>query len=482
MNSRRLSIALFLLLLTGLVAGSTSLEATCGGGGGGGTGGLNSGGMDSEPRVYQVPWFVLRDGQTAPAESRLVLYWFPVSAEEARGSGLQNSRSLTLASARCVGMAIVPNDHAALRQKYAPDANTAVVVLADLAGNELGRRMGKEITTGAVEKLVSGALKERDRAADGALDQATASEKAGDKEAATASYRELYADRCVSPGTGKKAAKALKRLGEEVSDLLEFPLPIDDLETGNAVLTALLAGLEKENAGEFLAARAEYRRAHEIDPGDPVPLRYLGEVERHHTGDWQAASAWFATILARPVDPQTRAVALHGLGKMTIHADRFAEGLAMIERSTEIYPLPLAYRNLAVYWNSEGQMEKARGYAEEAMRLAPEDSYNTIFLAVFLAEDGRREEALRIARQHENLLEASYNLAVIHVLAGDKATGLALLKRHFHEYERFDAVRAKEMKEAREDIGFLDLRTDQAFLELTRLADDPALGWKGAAR
>ena len=59
---------------------------------------------------------------------------------------------------------------------------------------------------------------------------------------------------------------------------------------------------------------------------------------------------------------------------------------------------------------------------------------------------------------------------------------MALLKRHFHEYERFDAVRAKEMKEAREDIGFLDLRTDQAFLDLTRLADDPALGWKGAAR
>ena len=158
-----------------------------------------------------------------------------------------------------------------------------------------------------------------------------------------------------------------------MSDLLDFPLPIDDLETETKVLTALLAGLEKENAGEFLAAREDYRRAHEIDPGDPVPLRYLGEVERHHTGDWQAASVWFGTILARPVDPQTRAVALHGLGKMTIHADRFAEGLAMIERSTEVYPLPLAYRNLAVYWNSEGQMEKARGYAEEAMRLAPED-------------------------------------------------------------------------------------------------------------
>jgi tetratricopeptide (TPR) repeat protein len=487
MHQGRRSWRSFCLAVGLMAALAGPSKATCGGGGGGGTGGLNSGGGTAEPRIYQVPWLVLRGAQMAPAESQLVLYWFPTSPEEARASGLQNSRSLTLASARCVGMALVPNDHKPLYEKYGAQGASGVlgstkgvqlVVLAQADGAELARLAGASITLGAVEKMVQAELRRRDDLADQRLDAATSQEKSGQAEAAIGAYESLYASRCLSPGPGKKAAKALKRLGREVSEF-SAPTAIDEPGVAERVLRALLDGLAAENAGDYLAARGGYAAAHAADPGDPVPLRFLGEVERHHTGDWAAASRWFAEILARPVDPMTRAVAEHGLGKMTIHADRFAEGLALIERSTKTYPLPLAYRNLAVYWNSEGQMEKARGYAEQAMALAPEDPYNTVFLAVFLAEDGRREEALRIARQHEDLLEASYNLAVIHVLAGDAATGLALLKRHFFEYERYDAVRAKEMKEAREDIGFLDLRQDASFVELTRLATDPKLGWKG---
>jgi tetratricopeptide (TPR) repeat protein len=474
----------FRALLSALIASTLALaaHATCGGGGGGGTGGLTPPGGSDEPRVYQVPWLVLRGGQMAPAESQLLLYWFPNTPEEARGSGLQNSRSLTLASARCVGMALVPNDHKPLYDKYGVAGHTPLLVLAGTDGVEVARVEGKAVTSAAVEKMVQAELRKRDDHADEQLDAAIAQEKGGQAEAAIASYEALYGGRCLSPGAGKKAAKALKRLGREVSQF-DDPVAIDDEATGRAVLAALLDGLALENRGEYLAARTRYEAARAADPGDPVPLRFLGELERHQTGDWAAAARWFRVIEARAahsgIDRMTLAVAQHGLGKMTIHADRFAEGLALIEKSTRTYPLALAYRNLAVYWNSEGQMEKAKGFAEQAMALQPEDPYNTIFLAVFLAEDGRREEALRIARQHEDLLEASYNLAVIHVLAGDQATGLALLKRHFYEYERFDAVRAKEMKEAREDIGFLDLRKNAAFVELTRLADEAKLGWKG---
>ena len=48
-----------------------------------------------------------------------------------------------------------------------------------------------------------------------------------------------------------------------------------------------------------------------------------------------------------PADPLSRAVALHGLGKMTIHDGEFKAGLALMERSMEAYPLALTYRNLA---------------------------------------------------------------------------------------------------------------------------------------
>jgi hypothetical protein len=51
------------------------------------------------------------------------------------------------------------------------------------------------------------------------------------------------------------------------------------------------------------------------------------------------------------------------------------------------------------------------------------------------------------------------------------------LKRHFFEYERYDAVRSKEMMEARVDAVFLSLRNDPTFVALTSGADgklDPA--------
>jgi hypothetical protein len=41
----------------------------------------------------------------------------------------------------------------------------------------------------------------------------------------------------------------------------------------------------------------------------------------------------------------------------------------------------------------------------------------------------------------------------------------------FYQYERFHAVREKEMMEARVDAVFNSLRDDQAFLDLTKYAD-----------
>ena len=48
---------------------------------------------------------------------------------------------------------------------------------------------------------------------------------------------------------------------------------------------------------------------------------------------------------------------------------------------------------------------------------------------------------------------------------------LALLRRHFFQYERYDAVRSKEMMEARVDAVFDSLRQDSEFLALTSGAD-----------
>jgi tetratricopeptide (TPR) repeat protein len=170
-------------------------------------------------------------------------------------------------------------------------------------------------------------------------------------------------------------------------------------------------------------------------------------------------------------DPVARAVALHGLGKMTIHDGEFKKGLALMEQSVHAFPLALGYRNLAVYWNSEGDLEKGNDYTRKALDLDPKDPYNLVFAAVFMAASGRGEDALKIARENRSLLPASYNLAAIYAQTGHKREALALLHRHFFRYERYQAVRAKEMMEARVDAVFDSLRQDSEFLALTRAAD-----------
>jgi len=208
-----------------------------------------------------------------------------------------------------------------------------------------------------------------------------------------------------------------------------------------------------------------------MDPADPAPLRYLGELYRHHLGDWDRARTTFDAILAMPADPLSRAVALHGLGKMTIHDGDFQKGLHLMEASVKEYPLALAYRNLAVYWNSEGNRAKADEYTREAMKLDPDDPYNMIFAAAFLAGNSHGEEALKIAKKYEGMLPASYNLAAIYAQTGQKEKALELLKRHFFQYERYNAVRTKEMMEARVDEVFVSLRRDPGFVDLTSGAD-----------
>lgn len=233
----------------------------------------------------------------------------------------------------------------------------------------------------------------------------------------------------------------------------------------------MVQGLRAEIAERYVTAEKLFRQASQMDPADPTPLRYLGEVYRHHTGEWDKARAVFNNILNMPADPVARAVALHGLGKMTIHDGEFKKGLALMEQSAEAFPLPLAYRNLAVYWNSEGDLEKGNFYTQKALDLDPKDPYNLVFAAVFMAASGRGEEALKIAQKNRALLPASYNLAAIYAQTGNKREALALLRRHFFRYERYQAVREKEMMEARVDAVFDSLRQDSAFLALTSGAD-----------
>ena len=444
--------------------------ATCGGGGGGGVGGMSGGGGMSADQTYRVPWKLIKP-EDPPLKDGLVVYWFPSSADEAQKSSLLFSHTLSNYANQCVTMGVV-DVRSPLGQKFAASEKLPVAVLTTPDGTLIGKAQNQNgyLKVDQVEKLVESEMKKRKESVEQQLKAAKEKAKSGDSQNAISAYREVVTQKCLFPDKAKDAAKELKKLG--VTDVADIPDGINfDPKVMAQVDSAMKKGLQAENGSRYLEAERFYAQAHRIDAADPTPLRYLGELYRHHIGDWDKARSTFNQLLSMNADPLSRAVALHGLGKITIHEGDFKKGLHLMEDSVKEYPLALAYRNLAVYWNSEGDFAKADYYTNQALAMEPHDSFNLIFAAAFKAGNGHGDEALKIAKENEALLPASYNLAAIYAQLGQKDKALALLKRHFFEYERYKSVRAKEMMEARVDIVFASLRNDPAFMALTNDAD-----------
>ena len=429
----------------------------------------NGGNNTSSAPVYVVPWKV-RKPSDAPAAG-LILYWFPTSVDEMKKSSLRESRTLSLYASQCVSMEWA-DGHTPNADKLIGESRLPIAVLAKPDGtpiNKVDNTNGK-LKVADVEKLVDGEMKQRETRLDGEMKDAAAKVKAGDKDGAIAIYKGVLEQKCLFPKKAREASKQLKALG--VVDIAAIPLsPIFERRQSALIEQTMQRGLIAELNARYILANQLYTKAHVMDPADPTPLRYLGENYRHNIGDWNKAREMFEAILNMPADPLSRSVALHGLGKMTIHDGEFKKGLALMEQAVTEYPLALAYRNLAVYWNSEGDPVKGNEYTEKALALDPKDPYNLVFAAVFMAANGKKDQALKIARENINLMPASYNLAAIFAQNGHRDKALALLRRHFFQYERYQAVRTKEMMEARVDAVFESIRTDGEFIALTRGAD-----------
>ena len=445
--------------------------ATCGGGGGGGGGGMSgSGSGGNNTVVYHVPWKI-NEPNAKPVTAGLILYWFPASADELKKSSLLESRDPSLYAGQCVTMQLedMRNPKA---EKLVGGSKLPVAVLATPDGTPLGKveNTAGKLKVADVEKIVGAEVKTRKSNVETSLKDAKTKAAAGDKEGAIKTLQAVAAERCMFPNQAKDAAKELKKLG--IENIGSFTnAPNFDPQVNARMMKIMKSGLKAENKANYTEADKLYTEARNIDLADPTPLRYLGELHRHHTGDWEAAKREFHTILDMPADPLSRSVAMQGLGKITIHEGEFLKGMHMMEDSVAEYPIALAYRNLAVYWNSEGDLAKGTYYTEKALAMNPTDPYNLIFAAVFMAANGKKDEAIKVAMANINLLPASYNLAAIFAQNGQKDKALELLKRHFYQYERYQQVRAKEMMEARVDAVFATIVYDKDFLDLTKDAD-----------
>ena len=444
---------------------SAPVFATCGGGGGGGVGGMGG-------DAFYVPWRHTRSKDELGGKDALVLYWLPASDADYQKSTLRYSRALSLYAGQCVALCVIDNPDSPIGKEVMAGATAPLAVLTAADGTVIGKAAGAggQLTLQQVEDLVGAEYRKRDDVVREKMESAATKSKTGDSEGAIADYRSVVEQRCLFPKRAREAVKHLKKMG--VTDVAGVPdSPNFDKAVGARIESDMKQAIADEMLDKYIPAEKLYESAHRLDPADPTPLRYLGELYRHELGDWDKAAQIFDEILALHADPLSRAVALHGLGKMTIHNGQFKKGVALMEESVAVYPLAMTYRNLAVYWNSEGDPKKAAEYTQEALKLDPKDPFNLVFAATFMAAGGRSEEALKIARENESLMPASYNLAAIYAQTGQKDKALALLKRHFFEYERYQTVRSKEMMEARVDKLFEPIVQDKEFLSLTSGAD-----------
>jgi len=305
--------------------------ATCGGGGGGGMGGMRSGGASGSPgmgseQVYQVPWKILKP-EEALAPGGLVVYWFPSSVQEFQKSSLRNSRSLSLYATECVTMGVA-DASTPLGQKFLSGDKLPVIVLAKTDGTVINKLQNNNgfLKVDAFEKLVESEMKQREENVKNELKAAKEKAKSGDKDGAIPLYKSVLDEKCLFPSKAKDAAKELKKLGVDVTVKL-FDAPVMNPVQSAKIEAVMERGLAAEMNDKYEEAERLYSEARRMDPADPAPLRYLGELYRHHLGDWDKARVTFQAILDMPADPLSRAVALHGIGKMTIHEGDFLAGL-----------------------------------------------------------------------------------------------------------------------------------------------------------
>lgn len=464
MKKQLLNLVLSVSIL--LTASAVPAVATCGGGGGGG-----DGGMGASEKVYTVPWKVVQQADASNADGILV-YWFPASQADYEVSDLRNSRPLSLYAKSCFTFNVIQSADSPLFKQFANGAQLPLIAVISAKDGALISKIGgtgSGVTLQSLEDNIAAELKSRENALTAHMNTAQEKLKSGDRDAAITEFKSVVEQQCMFPKRAREAAKELKKLGISTGQIPE-PFRLNPL-LNTKIEHDLVLGLRAEEAGNFAASKRFYETAHNLDPADPTPLRFLGELYRHHIGDWTKAKETFQQILSMNADPLSRAVALHGIGKMTIHNGEFKKGEQLMEQALSVYPLAMTCRNLAVYWNSEGDRTKCGEYTREALRLDPKDPFNVIFAAVFMAGSGQTEEALKIASKNIEFMPASYNLAAIYAQSGDKEKALELLKRHFFQYERNASVRSKEMMEARVDAVFDFIAQDPRFIALTSGAD-----------
>lgn len=182
---------------------------------------------------------------------------------------------------------------------------------------------------------------------------------------------------------------ALRRLERyaEAAPVYDTAIALIDRVTPRHWSLFYTRGIARERTGDWDGAEADFRRALDLSPDQPLVLNYLGYslVERREKLD-EAQDMIETAVAARPDDGYIT----DSLGWVLYRLGKYAEAVAPMERAVELEPTDAVINDHLgdVYW-MVGRQREARFQWQRALSFAPEP-----------------EEAARIRRKIEFGLDA----------------------------------------------------------------------------
>lgn len=155
--------------------------------------------------------------------------------------------------------------------------------------------------------------------------------------------------------------------------------------------------------GDLAGARTRFEAARRLDPRDPRPVFYLGEVARRQE-QWADAERLFRdAITLRP----TMAEAHAQLGAVLREQDRARDAVAALEAALRIQPsLGEAHHTLALCLEDQGDTTRATQEYRTATRILSSDPFPPLNLGLMLAGQPLAPGAPTRAEALQSLREA----------------------------------------------------------------------------
>jgi TolB-like protein/tetratricopeptide (TPR) repeat protein len=235
---------------------------------------------------------------------------------------------------------------------------------------------------------------------------------------------------------------------------------------------ALCDYYQVEPRGALEAARADARRALEIDPGDSEAYLVVGEVERTLEWNWTGAEAAYRAALS--ANPNNEAA--HRYYAVFLAARGRPESVVLGDRACALDPLCLVVTSsVATVHYLRGDYRSAIRRYREVLGMEPRHVLARRGLASCLVQLGEFDEAVDALTSHENVRQDQVAKAWLgHALAvsGNKAAAEAIACELLSAQER-RFVPAFHLALLYAGIG----NVDAAFAQLERACDarDPSL-------